>query len=33
MSIIVTIIGNITVLQCYLLWVFELIRRLVQLIV
>ena len=33
MSIIVTIISNITVLQCYLLWIFVSIRRLLQLIV
>ena len=32
-SIIVTIISNITVLQCYLLWIFVSIRRLLQLIV
>ena len=32
-SIIVNIISNITVLQCYLLWIFVSIRRLLQLIV
>ena len=31
-SIIVTIISNITVLQCHLLWVFVSIRKLLQLI-
>ena len=32
-SIIVNIISNKTVLQCYLLWIFVLIRRILQLIV
>ena len=32
-SIIVNIISNITVLQCYFLWIFVTIRRLLQLIV
>ena len=32
-SIIVTMISNITVLQCYLLWIFVSIRRLLKLIV
>ena len=32
-SIIVTIISNITALQCYLLWILVSIRRLLQLIV
>ena len=32
-SIIVNIIGNNTVLQCYLLWIFVSIRRVLQLIV
>ena len=33
MPIIVTIISNTTVLQCYFLWIFLSIRRLLELIV